>query len=322
MTNYENFPFNILKPYIKTYAFLETNGTCSEKEYIIYPIRFKGLEDVYYYLTNNPHVNKKVFNIPKLHSQINSDEIAKTYEESLNSLLDYKNIILPEDYIQLSDNLNQTQFAMRKTNKRKRTYGGGMLDTRRICSGDPKCFFFKDKTEEHKLIQLNINIAYGSQFNSNQAEHFAYFLVLFVNGLQRKNYEVIVNTIYLTMLFQEIIDININLKQIGKNLNIQQLYKIVSNVDFNRIVLFRVIETVDVKEENWLCNYGNVCDKDQIFKIKGLTNNDIYISPKELGITGEDLNDDIICAYKSLNIEKYLKVEDILAEQKILRRYK
>lgn len=322
MTNHEIFPLNILEPHIEKYAFTEKNGTCPEKEYMIYPIRFNGLEDIYYYLRNNPYINKKVFNT--LHSQLNQinlDKKTMTYEEALNSLIDGKTISLPEDYIRFSNYLNQMALMQQKTKSKNYTYGGGMLDMRRLSSGDPKCFYHNNKNETQKSIQLHINIAYDALINSKQAEHLAYFILLIINGFQRNNYDVNVNTIYLTMLLQEIIDINVNLKKVGEKLNIQELYKIVSNVDFNRRIIFRIIETVDVKNEYWVCTYGTPCNRDKIFKIKGLSENDLYIaSPNELGITGNDKYEDILCASKSLNIDHFLNIEELLEEEKQLRR--
>ena len=312
MTNHERFPSNILEPYINKYAFTEDNGQSEEKEYMIYPIRFNGLEDIYYFLRNNPNINKKVFKT--MHSQIvqkNSIKKEKTYNEALNDLLEEENINLPEDYIRFSNYLNQMTLMQKKTKRKNYTYGGGMLDTRRLSSGNPKCFYHNNKIESLKSIQLNINIAYISTVNSQQAENLAYFILLIINGLQRNNYDINVNTIYLTKLFQEIIDININLKKTGEKLNIQELYKMISTVDFNRKILFRVIETTAVRNENWVCNYGIPCNREQIHKIKDLKKDDIYIpSPNEIGITGEDLYNDIITASKSLNIDHFLNVEE------------
>lgn len=322
MTNHEKFPLNILEPHIEKYAFAEKNGTCPEKEYKIYPIRFDGLQDIYNYLNNNPHINKKVFNV--LQSQLNKtnpDEKISTYQETLNSLVNNEKITLSEDYIRFSNYLNQMALMQQITKSRNYTHGGGMLDMRRLSSGNPYCFFHNNKTETQKSIQLNINIAYDSLVNSKQAAHLAYFILIIINGLQRNNYDINVNTIYLTMFSQEIIDISINLKKKGQKLNVQELYKIVSNVDFNRRILFRIIETVDVKNELWVCNYGTPCNKDKTFKIKNLTENDIYIaSPNKIGITGNDKYEDILCASKSLNIDHFLNIEELLEEEKQLRR--
>ena len=322
MTNYERFPLNIFEPTIKKYAFKEYDGTCQEKDYIIYPIRFDGLEDIYYFLKNNPHINKKVFDVLQSQSiSKNSDKKGRTYEETLNSLIEDENFSLPEDYIRFSNYLSQMTLMEQKTKKRKYTYGGGMLDTRRLSRGDPNCYYHNNKIETQKSIQLNINIAYGAPINSKQAEHLAYFVLLIINGLQKNNYDINVNTIYLTNYLQEIIDININLKKMGEKLNIQELYKIVSNVDFNRRILFRIIETVEVKNEHWKCNYGTPCDRDKIFKIKNLKEDDIYIaSPDKIGIRGNNLYDDIIRASESLNINNFLNIEELLEEQKILRK--
>ena len=81
-------------------------------------------------------------------------------------------------------------------------------------------------------------MAYGSTISPKQAEHLAYFILLIINGLQRNNYEVDVNTIYLTLTEQEIIDINIKLKKNGEKLNVQELYRIISNVDINRRIIY------------------------------------------------------------------------------------
>ena len=322
MTNHERFPSTILTPYTKKYAFLETDGTCQEKEYTIYPIKFVGLKDIYYYLKNNPQINKKVFWV--LQSRIinlNTDNKTMTYEETLDSLIDDKSISLPKEYIEFSNNLSQMRIINKNNKENYYTYSGGMPNMRRLLSGNPKYFCRRNKRESQKSIQLNINMAYGSTISSKQAEHLAYFILLIINGLQRNNYEVDVNTIYLTLTEQEIIDINIKLKKNGEKLNVQELYRIISNVDINRRIIFGVIETSDVTHEHWISNYGNPCDKDKIFKVKGLTKNDIYIgSPNEIGITGYDLDYDIMCASKALNLEKYLKVKEFLEKQKKLRR--
>ena len=52
-----------------------------------------------------------------------------------------------------------------------------------------------------------------------------------------------------------------------------------------------------------------------------LKEDDIYIaSPNKIGIIGNNLYDDIIRASESLNINNFLNIEELLEEQKILRK--
>ena len=74
----------------------------------------------------------------------------------------------------------------------------------------------------------------------------------------------------------------------------------------------------DIKNKSYLnTSYLNYPDTN----LSELTENDIYIaSPNKIGITGNDKYEDILCASKSLNIDHFLNIEELLEEEKQLRR--
>ena len=156
-------------------------------------------------------------------------------------------------------------------------------------------------------INLYVNIGYSSNITANQAENYTKFLLLVINQLKEQGYKVNIVATSIMKMQDEIIDITINLNDKNQEKNIQELCKITSTLNFIRRILFRIIETVDVKNKLWFCTYGIPLNNTELKEIKGLTDNDLYIpGPESLEIEGNNLEEDIERANNNLDLDKYL----------------
>ena len=157
-------------------------------------------------------------------------------------------------------------------------------------------------------INLYVNIGYSSNITANQAENYTKFLLLVINQLKEQGYKVNIVATSIMKMQDEIIDITINLNDKNQEKNIQELCKITSTLNFMRRIVFRIIETVDVKNKLWFCTYGIPLNNTELKEIKGLTDNDLYIpGPESLEIEGNNLEEDIERANSNLDLDKYLK---------------
>ncbi len=107
----------------------------------------------------------------------------------------------------------------------------------------------------------------------------------------------------------ELVYIIVQIKKHGGRLNMGALYKTLCHVEFLRRILFRILETMDVKN-CWGNGYGQTCDESFIRKALKLGNNDIFFDqPRNMGIDGYDLAQDFESAIKHLNLEDKIDVE-------------
>ena len=167
-----------------------------------------------------------------------------------------------------------------------------------------------DNQEEdvfNDTINLYFNIGYHSRITANQAENYTKFLLLVINRLKEQGYKVNIVGTSVIRSVNEIIDITINLNDKNQEKNIQELCKITSTLNFTSRIVFSIIETTEVVNCLWYCNYGIPLDNTKLKEIKGLTDNDLYIpGPESLGIEGNNLEEDIEKANNILDLDKYL----------------
>lgn len=156
-------------------------------------------------------------------------------------------------------------------------------------------------------INLYVNTGYNARITAKQAENYTKFLLLVINRLKEQGYKVNIVAKSIMKTQDEIIDITINLNDKNQEKNIQELCKITSTLNFMRRIIFRIMETMDVRNPYWIFSYGIPLKDEELKEIKGLTDNDLFIpDPKALGIEGNNLEEDIERANNNLDLDKYL----------------
>jgi len=314
ISNYEKFPSNVFEP-----KKIRINGST----YLIYLARFNGMYDIYNYLKGEPKINRKVFK--KLSSVENSFDFAgKPYDKAVEDLIDSCDPGY-EEFLRLQRNLSKAQQI--KVNKYKvvRTVAGGHLNIPAYSTGNPLCYETIERIEQPRFIRVHINLSYSWNTSKSQIFNRAIIITNILKSLENAGYSVDVNTFEISKDSDEIFHAVVQVKKHGEKLNMIALYKTLCNVEFLRRILFRLLETMDVKN-SW-SGYGEVLSENFVRKVLNLNKDDIYIgTARELGIYGHDLANDFECAINYLNMDDKINVERaknrFREEAKVLQKLK
>ena len=120
-------------------------------------------------------------------------------------------------------------------------------------------------------------------------------------------YKVDLNTFHICKTGNEIIYIDVQIKNENTNLTTSSLYNSLCKFEFLRRILLRVLETCNVKNTNWGITYGDICDEEFVKKALMFEKNDIYFGePKQLGIKGTSLLDDFNNLNNNVKLDKFI----------------
>ena len=296
--NYVEFPYNIYEP---------DEVRVGRNVYKRYRAKFNGLHDLYTYLSSNPRLNREVFR--KLHSSDNSSDFAGIdYEDALEELEEPPRSGYRE-FLNLSDRLSDDAMGYVQEHEIVKSPGGGYVDIPSYASGDPLCYRISRSTYTPKFIRVNIALSYYWGTTKDQVLNRALIIAALVNAFEQAGYIVEVNTFELSREDDEIIEIDVNIKNNDETFNKASLYKSLCYVEFLRRLLFRVLESLDV-ENGWGSGYGETCSEDFVRKVKRLNENDIFFDqPREMGIRGKDIGDDFVSCLEHLDLEDKIDVE-------------
>lgn len=296
--NRKEFPFNILEPDIIT---------VDDTEYTRYRAKFNSLNDLYNYLSSNPRTNRKVFS--ELSSVTGSSSFAGIpYDEALEELS------LPPrsgyvDFLKLSEQLDDTAMGYVQEYTTIKSPGGGYLDIPSYVTGDPLCFRTSRSIYTPKFIRVHVALSYYWGTTKKQVFNRALIIAALVNAFEQAGYIVEVNTFELSEKNDEMIDIDVNIKNSDETFNKASLYKSLCYVEFLRRLLFRVLETLDVRND-WESGYGKTCEEDTVRKVRRLGENDIFFDqPESMGINGQNIERDFESVLKILNLQDKIDVE-------------
>lgn len=303
--NYEYFPLNIYEP--------SPMYVCGRK-YICYKAKFNSLYDLYSYLKSNPAPNRIVFK--KLQSVENDEDFAGfPYEEALEDLMNPPRSGFNE-FLRLSKKLDETGLGYVQEYIDIMSPGGGIVDIPAFVTGSPLCYKTQRSIYTPKFIRVYISLSYYWGTTKEQVLNRALIISSLVNAFERAGYVVELNTFEMSREEDELLYINVNIKNNNETFNKASLYKSLCYVEFLRRILFRVLETTDVKE-NWQYGYGSTCSEDFIRKALKFEQTDIFFDqPSEMGIRGNDIAEDFENALKHLKLENVIDVENAKKEFK------
>ena len=300
MSNVERFPSNIFDPVevkIKNYP---------RK---MYRANFRSLYDLRNYLTNNPEINHNCF--PRLASEREGYDFAgESYEDTLKMI---DGPIKEEfaDFFTLQKKIDRSSFEFVKEYVSTKSVAGGVIDIPSLVTGSPLCYVSEKEVFEPKFIRLNLLLSYYCGTSKSQVKNRALIVTALINALEREGYVVDVNTFAVSKEGKELMNINVNIKNSNQTLNKANLIKSLCYVEFFRRLIFRVKETLDVKDEEWGDGYGVTCDKDEILELLKLSKDDIFVDqPRELCIYGRNLVEDFDNAVKFLGIGDKIDVKE------------
>lgn len=296
--NYKKYPFNIME---------EDLITVGNKTYKRYRAKFNSLHDLYEYLKSNPETNKTVFRT--LHSVSNGSDFAGVdYEEALEDLENPPRAGYRE-FLTLSERLNDDALDYVQEYIEVKSPGGGYLDIPSYAAGDPLCYRISRSTYTPKFIRVNIALSYYWGTSKEQVLNRALIISALVNAFEQAGYIVEINTFEMSKEEDEVIELDVNIKNNSETFNKASLYKSLCYVEFLRRILFRVLETLDVKEA-WGYGYGQTCSEAFVRRAKKFDENDIFFDqPSEMGIEGKDIGEDFVSVLEHLSLEDKIDVD-------------
>jgi len=280
----------------------------NNNQYTLYLARFKGLHDLYNYLKSDPKINKKVFR--ELASITGEEDFAgKPYKEAVEDLI---SVIDPgyDEFLKLQGNINKAIKLDVHKYKTVKTVSGGRLNIPAYSAGVPFCYETEEKISKPKFIRINVSLSYGWTTSSKQVYNRTVILTNIVKALEASGYSVDVKTFELSHNENEIIHVSVDVKRHGERINMQTLYKSLCHREFLRRILFRVLETLDVKSD-WSDGYGYTCSEEMTRNILKINKNDLYFdTPIRMGIRGNDLSEDFEKTLNILNLSDKFDVEE------------
>lgn len=304
LCNHDRFPNNIFKAEIKE---------IDQDKYLIYKARFSNLYDLYNYLNSNPNLNLEVFS--NLDSETSPASFAgKSYKKAVEDLI---SDIDPgyEEFLKLQKEINNAKSGYIHKYQTVKVPAGGHLDVRAYSVGAPLCYETQERISKPKFIKLHIALSYNCNTTKSQVYNRAVIITNVVKALEKAGYRVALDVFELSYVSNEIVNISINVKKHDGQMNMSILYKTLCHVEFLRRILFRVLETMEVKKSYWGYGYGSTCSEAFARKVLRLDKNDIFFAePSEMNIKGEYLSDDFIEAIKHINLKDKINVDKVKEE--------
>ena len=298
LSNRERFPNIVLEPEVKT---------IQDEEYTIYKFKFRGLSDLYNYLKSDPIINRKIFGVRLSSSFKSSDFAGMPYEDALEQLVNY-NDPKYDEFLKMSKKTKVKNLKIGSMFKEINTVAGGVVRPQALATGDPRVYKTTRVYKIDKTVNIYATASYRWDTSKAQVYNRAVILTNIIHALEEQGITVNVNVFEASYKHDEILEVELNIKKNGKSTNYQALYRSLCNVEFLRRILFRVIETSDVKN-NWRDGYGSTCPEKFMREYYKLDDDDIYFGqPLEMGIQGKDIGYDFEEAVNHLKLNKVIDV--------------
>ena len=303
--NFKTYPGNAYAP-----REIET----TEGQYTLHGFKFKGIQDFYDFLKNDPRINKEIW--PGGLESINNDFdfAGEPYEDAIEKLVKDMDPGYQE-YMKIQKSIRARAAKTHEYTPIK-TIAGGMVNPVAYTTGSPTIYRASRLTTKPKFITIDTQVAYLSHTTKKQVFNRALVITNLISALEKKGYNVDVNSFMMAYCDDEIIQAVFEIKQHGDRTNYQSLYKTLVDVEFFRRLCFRIMEISDVKND-WRWGYGRTVDESLAREVLGLQKDDIYFDqPREMGISGEDIGEDFEDAICHLGLENII---DIPREKEILK---
>ena len=297
--NDERFPNNIFEP---------VQVVIDGRKYIKYRANFRSLRNLYNYLKSKPDINNEVFST--LHSESKEKEFAgKSYRSALEELVNPPRSEFKEIF-RVSDRIQENALGYVKEFISVKSPNGGSIDIPAYCSGSPFCYRKTKSVYTPKFIRINIALGYYWGTSKEQVLNRAMIILALVNALEQAGYVVEINTFEVAREGNEIVEIDVNIKNNDETFDKASLYKSLCYVEFLRRILFRVLETLNV-QNSWGGGYGETCEESFVRAVRGSDENDIYFDqPRNMGIGGNDIVDDFNEAVSHLSLEDKIDMDE------------
>ena len=299
-SNCERFPNNIFSP-----KEIELDNTTVK----YYLTRFSSLYELYDYLKSKPIINKKAF--PSLDSRTGDPEWAGVeYDQALEDLIKREDDNY-YDFLNLVRDVANLKKSYSSEHKKVYSVAGGHVNNRLFAVGEPKCYEVTKRVKNTNFITVHFALSYPGSTEDNHIFNRAVILISLIEALEKRGYNIDINAFEMSRYEDEIVNNVVVLKKRNAKINLHTLYKASYKKEFLRRILFGVLETLDVQNP-WSTSYGKSCKEAVVRQILRIEKNDIYFgTPKELGIEGDNLEEDFNTVLKKLKLDDNFDVKEL-----------
>ena len=277
----------------------------------VYNVVFSSITDLYNYISNNPEVNRGVF------KELSSNKKDKEfYGEGLIKSINY----LLGGYKKDFDNFLESVEVLRDasldySDNRKLIKGiyGGVPLASLVAAGIPECMIRYDRRKEAKVRNVYFSLSYNCRTVTEQIKNRGLAMLYILDALEKNGDIINFKANEISKFESEIVNIEVVLKKGGDPfLNIEKCYFPFVGKEFLRRILFRVLESLPLKEQGWQSTYGMVMNDEEIRKFLNLKKEDLLIpEPREIGIRGNNIYEDTLKMLEYLNLTSEFDVEKV-----------
>lgn len=282
----------------------------------VYKYNFSNLTDFHNYLSDNPPVNTRIFST--------QSSVTGNYSfagADLTTAIDYLRGSYKVNFDKFDiavNSLKKIGYQDSDSRKLERCIHGGVYLSPLVAAGVPACMIRYTRDTEPKRITVYFQLAFPHTTTTEQIFNRGVATINLIQALEQKGYMVDLKVFELSKCGDEYINITVNLKQPDEYLNISKCYYPFVSKEFLRRLLFRVLESTPVKEHYWNRSYGRALGTEEMREFYKLRKKDLVIAaPRELDIKGDDIYEDTISLFTSLQLENEFDLDKLKSKVKI-----
>lgn len=168
-----------------------------------------------------------------------------------------------------------------------------------------------ERNVPQKIIKINYNFSYPHYTKKEQVLNNGLLTLSLIDFFDSLGYRVDLNFYSLLKSGNQILYVDTKFKSSGEKINLQKFYFAFCNPSFLRRLIFRVIESTNGLDAYWVSTYGLCMRVDEIKEILDIDENNIFINwPDQMGVKGEDVEEDIRRFLDTISLGKYIEVND------------
>ena len=168
-----------------------------------------------------------------------------------------------------------------------------------------------DNNNTQNIITINYNCSYPWHTTQQQIFTNGLLTLSLIDFFDSLGYRIDLRFFEISGAGNQILFIDLKLKNAGEKINLQKFYFPFCNPSFLRRLIFRVTETTEGLSSQWTVGYGECMPTDKIKKILKIDDNNIFINfPREMGVKGENIQNDIESFLNKVILDDYIKIDE------------
>lgn len=300
---------NRLRIYDKQIKSLYCNSDKFE-DYTFYEITFQNLSDLHAYLKTDPEINSSVFS-KKVSEEATVERAGVPYEQALKYVVSgYAENY--DKYLSIKKQIDKSVPIFVDRREPVKSVAGSRPNIVNFIAGVPNNMYKLQRKEENKFITIHFNLGYPHYTTQEQVRNRGILSLNLIKLLELNGYKVKLNTFFLIYEGNEIMYIKVNLKRHGELISERKCYYPMCSKEFFRRVIFRVMETMPVKNLGWSNGYGGNVDEDLIRSSLGIPDTDIVVnSPAYMGVLGFSIEEDAEKFIEKTELTEFLNTKKL-----------